>query len=85
MTRSAWLRAYAETGVNDYTPFESAEVDRRDDFNTYGADIGFTFGKARLSVGAWTTDYDSNILVFDRTTNGFRANFGISTGGAPWG
>jgi hypothetical protein len=85
MTRSAWLRAYGETGVNDYTPFELSDVDRRDDFNTYGADIGFIFGKARFSVGAWTTDYDSNIPVFDRTTNGFRANFGISTGGGPWG
>jgi len=85
MTRWAWVRVFGETGINDYEPFEPTDVDRQDDFNTYGADIGFTLGKARFSFGVWTTDYDSNMPVFDRATDSFRANFGIGTGGGPWG
>jgi hypothetical protein len=66
-------------------PFEPLEVDRKDDFNGFGADIGFSVGKGKFSVGYWTRDYDSNLPEFDRTNSGIRANFGISTGGGPWG
>ena len=85
MTRWAWIRVFGETGINNYTSFEFLEIGREDDFNTYGADIGFNVGKARLSFGAWTTDYDSNLPEFDRTTTSFRASVGINTGGGPWG
>ena len=85
MTRDVWFRVFGESGVNSYTPFGALDVDRRDDFTTFGADVGFSFGKARLSFGAWKTDYDSNFPIYDRTTNSFRADFGISTGGGPWG
>lgn len=85
MTRWAWLRVFGELGVNDYTPFDFVEIERKDDFSTVGADVGFRFGRAQFSFGAWSTDYSSSIQTFDRTTNGVRAGFGISTGGGPWG
>jgi len=85
MTRWAWIRIFGETGSNDYVSFEPFDVDRKDDFNSYGADIGFSVGKGRFSVGYWSSDYDSNLPQFDRTNSGIRANFGIGTGGGPWG
>jgi hypothetical protein len=85
MTRWAWIRVFGETGSNNYVPFEALEVDRKDDFTTFGADIGFSIGNGQFSVGYWTRDYDSSNPVFDRTSSGVRANFGISTGGGPWG
>jgi len=85
LTRWAWLRFFGETGVNDYIPFESFEIDRKDDFNSFGADLGLRVGKAQFSIGYWTTDYDSNLPAFTRKTSGVRANLGIGTGGGPWG
>lgn len=85
MTRSVSIRIFGETGSNDYVPFEPIEVDRKDDFTSFGGDIGFRIGKGQFSVGYWSTDYDSNLSTFDRTNSGVRANFGISTGGGPWG
>jgi len=85
MTRGSWVRAFGETGVNDYEPFEAFDIGRQDDFDTLGVDVGFSFGKGQVSVGFWSTDYDSNLPLFDRTNSGFRANLGIATGGGPWG
>lgn len=85
--RKASLRLFIEQGTNDYIAVGTGRIDREDDLDVIGGDVRFSLGRFFLSLGATTTDYDSNRDTFDREVTVIRSGFGLarSGGGNPWG
>ncbi len=76
------VRAFAESGSNEFARFDSAAGGRTDDFQAFGADVVFALRTLQLRLGATSTDYDSNLPEFDRrvTTTRLSVRFNFSRG-----
>ncbi|REJ86239.1 MAG: hypothetical protein DWQ36_09785 [Acidobacteria bacterium] len=75
------LRAFVETGNNDYRNFLADSAEREDDYTAYGVALNL---RHRTGVGVYLegreTDYDSNLPGFDRKVTTVRGglNLGLS-------
>ena len=79
------IRAFAETGSNDYSVSEGDFADRQDDFNRFGGDLVISLTrKISLDLGITQTDYDSNFPGFDRTLTYYIASVDFGTDPLPW-
>ncbi len=86
LTRQLRLRLHAEQGVNDYVSFVAEPTERSDEYFAYGGQLLLSLGRVTLTVGASTTDYDSNLPAFERSTTTIRSGLTLgSRGGSPWG
>lgn len=62
------LRAFAETGTNDYATFSSVELPREDDLTSYGGSMRFSLTSTLdLSVQVARIEIDSNTPGQDRS------------------
>ncbi|HVS62096.1 MAG TPA: hypothetical protein VMT85_01205 [Thermoanaerobaculia bacterium] len=75
------VRAFLETGTNDYTGVTGPE--RNDDVAAYGGDLAIQVAsRLALSIGYSTEEFESNLPGLDRTIDVLRAGvtFGASRG-----
>ena len=85
--RRTRLRAYAETGENEFVARTGVALERTDDVDSWGAELTFElFRNGRLRLGGHHTEIDSNLPGEDRTldvvTTGIEIGFG--SGGGDW-
>ncbi len=81
---SSWAsaRVFVETGENAYTPFDSGDPGRNDDYNAWGGNVDFKFDRFRIRLYGSRTSYDSNFPGADRdlTIWGSSIGFGVGNG-----
>lgn len=86
LTSQLSLRIHAGQGDNAYVAFAPASPERSDDYVAFGGQLQVTLGRVTLTLGASTTDYDSNIPDFNRSTTTIQSSLILgSRGGSPWG
>ncbi len=86
LTSQMSLRMFAEQGDNSYVSFVPASPARNDDHVAFGGQLEIGLGRVTLTIGASTTDYDSNLPGFDRSTTTILSGLTLgSRGGSPWG
>jgi len=80
--RRLFLRAYAETGTDDFQSLTDLPEIREDDVTSFGGEVNYEVNR-RLTVGLGATqsDYDSNLPGLDRTVAVWR--LGLQVGGDP--
>ena len=78
------LILFAETGEDDYRSLGSATPDRLDDFTAAGLEVNVkVLRKLQLNLGIRTTDYDSNLPGFDRSTDQVLTSISLGVGRWP--
>ncbi len=86
LTSQLSLRVYAEQGDNSYVSFVPTSLERNDDYVAFGGQLQVGLGRVTLTLDASTTDYDSNVPGFDRSTTAIRTGLILgSRTGSPWG
>lgn len=80
------LRAFAETGENEFVLGQGAEGPARtDDVTSYGVDLTFRIGRVNFQLGGYRTEIDSNLPGEDRTLEVLHSGISFGLGDLSWG
>jgi hypothetical protein len=83
--RRIFLRAYVETGTDDFESLTALPALREDDVTSLGGEINYEVNR-RLSVGLGATrsDHESNLPGLDRTVTVWRLGLQLGGDHLPW-